>query len=114
MKKSTKNSCRYYKETGHLFRNRSYFKANIFNDSPILKYPQSKVLSIDKQTLHKQNIHEKNNENEIALIQDLQKKNETYERRYQIIKEMKVNNEQKEASTIIESNQNAKIVNSKI
>merc|ERR1712113_1165514 len=100
MKKSTKNPCRYYKETGHLSRNCSHFKANIFNDSSILKYFQSKVLSIDKQTLHKQHIHEK--------------KNETNERRYQIIKEMKVNNEQKEVSIIIESNQNAKIITSKI
>merc|ERR1711920_1142082 len=112
MKKLIKNLCRYYKEIGNLFRNCFYFKANGIRNSSILKNVHSKLLFTDKQTLHERIIHKKNNENNMAVECDLQikerEKNETNEGRYQIINEMKVNNEQKGASTAIESNRNGK------
>jgi len=112
MKKSTKNLCRYYKEIGNPSRNCSYFKANGIRNSSILKIPYSKLLFTDKQTLHKRIIHKENNENNIAVVHDLQKKerkkNETNEGQYQIINEMKVNNEPKGVSIVIESIRNGK------
>merc|ERR1712050_471899 len=83
-------------------------KANGIRNSSILKNPHSKLLSTDKQALHEQITCKKNNENYMAVVYDSQikekEKNETNERRYQIINEMKVNNEQKEVSNVIESN----------
>merc|ERR1712099_17686 len=112
MKKSTKNLCRYFKEIGNPSRNCSYFKVNDIRNSSILKNPHSKLLFTDKQTLNERIIHKKDNENNMAVECDLQikerEKNETNEGRYQIINEMKVNNEQKGASTAIESNRNGK------